>query len=184
MDNAQFDEACISGDHVTAKRLYKQGNVDISTSGAFITSCINGHLNIAKWLHRLGVRKHEDTLVWAYMFNQLHVVLWLIMIDFDIHVRDDAVFRSSCIKGDLDTAKILYKRGANIHICNDHAFSWSCEYNKWDVAKWLYMLGCRDDIYNEKVFNLVRVDCIKRRTVRRWNANVIRRRAATVSLLI
>ena len=177
MDNAQFDEACKNGNHVTATRLYKQGNVDISTSDAFMLSCINGHLNIAKWLHRLGVRKHEETLVWAYMYDKWHIVMWLITIDFDIHVRDDGVFRSSCLRGHLDLAKILYKRGANIHICNDHAFTWSCEYNKWDVAKWLYTLGCRDDEYNEKVFNLVRIDCIQTRFVSRWRANVNRRRA-------
>ena len=58
---------------------------------AFLWSCENGHLEVAKWLVDLGMQKNFTPI--------------------DIHADDECAFRYSCKNGHLEVAKWLVDLG-------------------------------------------------------------------------
>ena len=63
-------------------------------------SCLNGHIEIAKWLYSFG--------------------------GVNIHANNDDAFRWSCDNGNIEIAKWLYSLGGvNIHANNDYVFKYS-----------------------------------------------------------
>lgn len=138
---AKFIRACRQGDLVKAQELYifnkraiKQGaEVSIKYGHTEITkwlysyvddknemlrySCLNGKLEIAKWLH------------WA---NQVEIYGGFI----------DDIFVWTCARGHLEVAKWLYSLGKIIvnNTKNYEAISYSYSHHL-EVAKWLYSIG-------------------------------------------
>jgi hypothetical protein len=64
---------------------------------------------------------------------------------FDIHAQDEALFRSICLRGDLESVKFLISLEPthdkiNIHANDENAFIWACRNGHLEVAKWLLSL--------------------------------------------
>ena len=100
---------------------------------AFMLSCENGHLTVAKWLLGLGTSCSHPTCPSGTRYS---------LGDIDIHSNDDHAFCISCEKGHLTVAQWLYSLGdIDIHVDNEYAFKSCCENGHLIVAKWLYSLG-------------------------------------------
>ena len=72
---------------------YDYNKIDIHAVGecAFINSCLNGHIEIARWLIHLGE---------SYDYNKI-----------DIHAVDESAFVNSCINGHIEIAHWLIHLG-------------------------------------------------------------------------
>lgn len=125
----------------------------INNENAFINTCYNGDLNLAKQLlndhpnidifREKGItlritcpNKYFDFAEWLLSFNP----------EKDIY---EGVFLELCYHGHLDSAKWLLSMRPNIDVTikNNYAFVWSCEYAKYawsytylETAKWLLSL--------------------------------------------
>ena len=123
-----FNKTIIFGKLDVCKYYNKYYNFDIKTiTDSFHLTCMNGHLEIAKWL-----------------INTFP--------NIDIHAEDEYAFRYSCYNGNLLIAKWLIEIFPNIdiHAYNEFAFRYSCIYNHLEVAKWLINL---DPSYSCKIIN-------------------------------
>ena len=131
-----FIEACKQNFIIYAQSLiarYPHINIhkyndDDDIYNAFQTSCIQGHLELAKWLKDLG-----ETIRYSKV---------------NIHLHDDFVFRVVCSKGQIDIAKWLIDLGENhcydkinIHFQNEYCFEKACKEGQIKIAKWLIDLG-------------------------------------------
>jgi ankyrin repeat protein len=143
MDQNRFLEACKTGDITTLKSLdFSKINIHAGDEWAFRLTCINGHLNIVKFLISLEPEYGR----------------------IDIHARDENAFRWSCYNGHLSIVQFLltlqpeYGR-INIHTCDEFAFRSACQYGRLDIVKYLVSLQPeygRINIHaeNERAFQL------------------------------
>jgi Ankyrin repeats (3 copies) len=159
--NSLFINACQTNNLLLCKYLIEKFPIDIHSwrDFAFQVSCINGRLNIAKWLVNISmgadfINIHADC-EYAFKFScengHIDVVQWLVNISkspININVENEYAFRSSCQYGHLNVAKWLIDLSKlddfsfiNIHAYHDYAFSRSCENGHLNTAKWLLTLG-------------------------------------------
>lgn len=82
-------------------------------------------------------------------YSHLEVARWLHKVGINIHYDNDHAFIYSCLHGHLEIAQWLHKADADIHAHDDQAFIYSCDYNRPRVAEWLCSL-C-DEYYIEVV---------------------------------
>jgi hypothetical protein len=157
-----FSALCAYNYFVPAHWLDTEYDCSLEYRLAFTSSCVGGHLNIAKWLYsiRCNINDHmfiDDAFRMSCRYGHLDVAKWLLGIAPKINIclcGDDA-FRNSCRNGHLYVAKWLYSTGCNIH---DHTFSeafrMSCGYGHLDVAKWLLSIVPDMDmrLYGDYVF--------------------------------
>jgi len=107
-------------------------NIHGNNEEAFMYSCIDNHLEVAKWL--IEISKENNKII-------------------NIHFLHDLVFRFSCWNGYIEIAKWLIEISKesgeiiNIHANNDDEFKKSCKWNNLEIAKWLCSL-C-DEYYIE-----------------------------------
>jgi len=131
-----FKYGCEMGKLGCVKFLYEKYNVDVHENNeeVFRVSCMNGHLEVAKWLYGLDGK-------------------------INIHYNNEEAFIDGCYSGDLEVVKWLYGLDGkiDIHANREHAFYWSCMYGHLEMAKWLYGLDGKIDIHgnNEKMFQMV-----------------------------
>lgn len=135
---------------------------------AFYNSCINNHIETAKWLYSLNIengldihKNSERVFRFSCFAGHIQIAKWLYSLkdNINIHIGDECAFRYSCYSGNLELAKwllLLDKHNNisnNIIILND-AFSGSCKYGKIETAKWLYNLYPIIDIHmnNDEIF--------------------------------
>jgi hypothetical protein len=79
-----------------------------SINYAFIYSCENGHLDIAKWLYTIGADIKYLTSSGGIRYGtHLDVLKWLYEMGLDIRARNDSVFAESYVYQQVDTAKWL-----------------------------------------------------------------------------
>jgi len=103
-------------------------NICAQNDLAFIQSCNNGHIKIAKWLYDKGA---------------------------NIRAKDDSAFIFSCFNEHIKIAKWLYEKEVNIRAQNDYAFRWSYYNQHIETVKWLCEL-CSDYVIthdNNKITN-------------------------------
>lgn len=81
---------------------------------AFYASCINGEIDIAKWLHKLGA---------------------------NISIKENRPFEDACSRGYLDIAMWLYSLGVDIHTHRDYAIRYSYRNKHTHVVDWLCSIG-------------------------------------------
>jgi hypothetical protein len=78
---------------------------------AFISACLNGYIEIAKWL----VYDHQ----------------------VDIHANNEDAFIFACGNGHVEIANWLVQdRQADIHVNNEYAFKLACKYRNDKIIKW------------------------------------------------
>lgn len=115
-----------------AKKIHITHNFKINNlDNKFMYACLNGHIEVAKWLYELGVDIHIENDIFfrsSCSSGQIEVAIWLYELGANIHIENDEVFIRSCERGQIEIAKWLYELGANIHIGNDFAFRWSCAF--------------------------------------------------------
>jgi hypothetical protein len=95
-------------------------------SNFFMSSCEEGHLEVAQWLWSIS----KETI--------------------DIHVRCEYVFRLSCGYGHLDVAQWLWSisnETIDLHASIELAFRMSCRNGYLEVAQWLSSIYYRHTIY-------------------------------------
>jgi len=167
--NNLFCMLCRYGYIETLKWILTLGEINIheNEEKAFITSCDNGHIEVAKLLIEISkergeiinIHEHDDEAFrWSCMHGYLEIAKWLIEISkengkINIHADNENAFRLSCSNGKIEVAKWLIeiskenKEMINIHINNEEAFKHSCINGKIEVVKWLCSLY--DDYYIE-----------------------------------
>jgi len=135
-------------------------NISFDFKNYFMYSCINGHLEVAKWLYQIGketrapINIHinsEEAFRGACANGHLEVAKWLYQIEtnspINIHINSEYSFTLSCGNGHLEVAKWLYNLGIetnspiNIHVKSEFAFKNACRNGHLEVVKWLYNLG-------------------------------------------
>lgn len=133
---------------------------------ALFASCINGHIEVANWLHSLAlphkgqtdsaresgadIRFQDDcTIICTCMKGHLKTAKWLHSLGgltqsetIDIQSQKNKAFIYSCMHGKLETSKWLHSLAdVDIHAENDKAFVESCSAGYIVMAKWLYSFG-------------------------------------------
>ena len=124
--NNIFKKACSLGFVEYANYLINGNTIDIHADNeyAFRCSCLNGHINIALWLVKLGKSSGYTKI--------------------DIHANGERAFRCSCLNGHINIALWLVKLGESsgytkidIHAWDDYALQACYENGHLDVAQWL-----------------------------------------------
>ena len=135
---------------------------------AFIYSCDNGNLNVAKWLCSLNEHICSQLFYWIFNYDiilncsdeafigacfngHLEIAQWLYSLNYkpDIHINNEELFRFACISGNLNLVKWLYNldNNINLHANDDEAFRFACKCNQLEIAQWLYSLDGKIDIH-------------------------------------
>lgn len=148
----------------------------------FKMSCINGNLEVAKWLYGMNnflINIHANN---DYIFrksclgNHINVAKWLLTLDhldnFDICYNYNDTFRQACINNNLETVKFifsLYKYGLPLIAFREAFFGVLCISGNIEIIKWLirnYSVSYFDIHYDDNiVFNELclrgKIDIIK-----------------------
>ena len=145
-----FINYCKNGNLDMAKQLLLliKPDIDISAKNEYVfrSSCLGGHLEVAKWL--LSIKPdidisalNESAFKWSCMNGHLEVSKWLLSIkpDIDISAYNEDAFRLSCREGHLEVVKWLLsiKPDIDISTVNEVAFTESCDDGHLEVAKLL-----------------------------------------------
>lgn len=130
-----FARACAAGDLEKAKPWALADVVNPREPTVFQRVCKNGHLEVAKWLHRLG-NTHLQT-------------------DTD----DGSLFHIACEQGHLELAKWMFSTG-EVKSQDDEgaAFAMACAAGHADVAMWLLTVHCWRPPDYDWTFNTTTMD--------------------------
>ena len=136
-------EACEKGDIKKVKKIIKES---INIGDALLSACINGHLEIVKWLFEIGNNNDnyylDNGFACACENGHLEIVEWVLEINpknkFDIDY--DRGFGYACGHGHLEIAKCLLEL-VDIHIEDEFAFCSACENGHLEIAKWLFEIS-------------------------------------------
>lgn len=130
-------------------------NIVSDNDKPFRYACENGHINIAKWLYNITLKKkvnihanNEYAFVIACINNHKELVEWLYdttkrdLCDININFIHDIILYRCCERGHLGILKWLHKkRMLNIQLYLEKPFIISCMKNHYLLTKWLYQNG-------------------------------------------
>ena len=146
----QFIKACENGNAHGALELYSNYpsiNIHDDEDYAFRYSCINGHLELAKWLYNMcncivNVRVYEDfAFVHSCANGHIEVAQWLLEIEpsININAQGHHAFKYACKNGHFDVAQWLFSLNPNIDISigNEFAFRSACARGHLTIVQWL-----------------------------------------------
>ena len=134
----QFRDACFSNDLELVKTLEPPELSEINE--IFIYVCINGDLEMAKWLYQNGAEisvNNNKALIHACCYGQIHIAQWLYDSGIDISNQNNLAFIITCMHGQIYMAKWLHKLGANITDQDNRAFRQAITWGRVDIVKWL-----------------------------------------------
>jgi hypothetical protein len=148
----KFINACSEGDLEEAKKLYDKGvNINAENDEAFLQSCRNGKLHVAKWLFSLPNNNININARNGYALRRncfdTKMVEWLLSLpNINVNIYDDFIFRHNCYQRNRDMLKILIKTGKiSNETVNDHV-----EYYNKEMEKFIFDNGYTP--LNEKMF--------------------------------
>jgi ankyrin repeat protein len=141
----------------------------------FWESCLNGKLNIAKWIHANSNERvyslNKRSLYYGYKRNMLldicgegnlFMIKWLLTIIPSIEDEADTmeIFNKACVEGKLNIAKCIINRYPNINISakNEETFRLVCSWGQVNIAKWLLKIKPDIDI-SAKSYNAFYQTC-------------------------
>ena len=129
MDEYAFRLACKNGHmNVAIYLLEEDETINIFAKGfhAYTGACINGYLEMEKWLDGLAKKKGTK------------------------HVKrmkklDHFIFKNVCSNGHFDMAQYIYSKHDDFDIAcdKDFPFRYSCQRNHMELAVWLFCLSDR-----------------------------------------
>jgi len=120
----------------------------------FYSACVNGHLEVAKFLVENGADIQTDNyaLRTASENGHLEVVRFLIENGANIHIGNDYALRTASENGHLEIVRFLIENGANIHANNDESFSSASLNGHLEVVRFLIENGANIHANNDEVF--------------------------------
>lgn len=142
-----FDTACSKGYILRAKLISLLGFLNSNNIfGAYISACMNNHVNIVEWLHSLNIiDKKMRTDMFARMCanrRNREIINLIYNTGVDITYDNNTAFRNACVCGNLEVAKWLHSVGGDaVHTIDNKIFDELALYNRFEVAKWLYSFG-------------------------------------------
>jgi hypothetical protein len=144
--NKSFIAACASGKFDEAKKIYDLGGIniyaviqdDFGTLCAFEESCLNNHLEIAKWLYDLDSSKISE-YVWHQCCYRgyLELAKWLYTLEKERPFTYYEPLEMACQNGHLETAKWVHSIAPDILI-SKWMFQGACMNGRLEIIKWLY----------------------------------------------
>ena len=87
-----FVKACKDGDIESAMKLFNKNKLN----KGFRKACNHGHLEIAKWLHSLGIditANNYNSFYQSCTNGYIEIAKWLHMLGADSHIDSEMVFR-------------------------------------------------------------------------------------------
>ena len=126
---------------------YPSVNISADNNFAFRHACLNGHLEVVKWLVEIHPSTKYDNkgFVYACWYAHLEVAKWLVVInpsaEYFYDCCYDSAFVNACSRGYLEVAKWLVDIKPSAEYlsacCYNSAFIDACSNNHLEVAKWL-----------------------------------------------
>lgn len=145
-----FEIACTQGCLQLAQWLWTNfhddidvGNLNSENSDVFWYVCMEGWVDVAKWLisdaHMPASSIPTSAFVAAFSFGHLDMAKYLTSLGIaDIHVDDDLPFRVAVTHKHLDVAAWLISMGGvNIHAGYDESIRICVDNDYMDGARWL-----------------------------------------------
>jgi Ankyrin repeats (3 copies) len=181
-----FEYALTSGKLLTAQWLYVCPEIWINIpiniihgplynlNEVFTSVCETRHLQVLKWLYRLGADIHynrDDAFCTACASGEFEVAKWLKSRGARIHTQEDSAFYRACGQGYIEIAKWLYKPDMAHRI--NSVLACACDRKHLEVAKWLYAESIMVDVnLNWHVFmrNACTMNCIE---ITQWLLTII-----------
>lgn len=129
--------AGINNHHIVVDWIKSMKNTkEFSDEKLFLISCESGYIEVVKNIN-VPNEIFNCGFVFACSNGHIDIVKWLLMMNADIHHKNDLPFRQSVCNLQYDVALFLYNNGANINAQNDHAFRWSCSRKDIFLIRWL-----------------------------------------------
>lgn len=141
-NNDIFIEICKQGRLDIAEQIYEEYDINISARNnfAFQTSCIKGHIEIAKWLYYKIKEKNTlifPTIIKCIQYKKIEMVKWLYMLDQTISNKEhEYYFKKACIYDNLELVQWIYKI-KSIDTLDNETITSLCQRNKLKILEWL-----------------------------------------------
>ena len=187
----QFIKACKEGKLEEIQKIYNENKLDIDINKVFYSVCVDGYIEIAKWMYLLDDKPNiyaNDFVVFinACYNGEIELAKWLYLLEDISYIYDKnkvkyimfKALKASCYNGHLEVAKWLInlenKPDINYNCDNDSdtIFIQACENNRFEIVKWLYSLEDKPNIRknNDQVFKFV---CVyKNIEIAKWSCTL------------
>lgn len=132
----QMEKACYGGHLDMAKWIYRVGDIDNNSDTILANTCFHGHLDVAKWLHSI---RTKPPVVYMTILNDACRREHIHIIKWVISLRKFDLmpaFGRACCNGQLTVAKLLLRPTYNL----DWTFVDACVYGHINIANWIYSI--------------------------------------------